>query len=209
MTRQKDVKWWKIRNQSLAVASRNAGFDLAIYDQYSKSVRNELKRLTIKEALRNMRDTFWEVSNERDIKDISQGVYVICLSDPFCIKYDLGPSNIIYIGIGNVFSRLDSHFNKSLFSFMRSLSGADFDFYLTEPVHNTSEDYYKHIEYLMLHRFQDKIGGGKYPLLNKNAGSKRSIDQIGKGWDTPLKQTGKRPAWSLHPTKHWKFENLD
>ena len=91
---------------------------------------------------------------------------------------------------------------------MRSLQGANFDFYLTEPRSSVAEDYFKHIEFLLLDRFKASIGGASYPILNKNAGSDRGVAEVGKGWDKPLKRSGKKPIWSLEKTKFWDFEAL-
>jgi len=202
-----NVSWWKIRDQSLALAARQAGFDLSIYDQYSEQTRNELKAAAIIYAMNNIRSAFEGVA-ARKLSEIKQGVYVICLSHPFTIKYAKTCSEIVYIGRGNINGRLKSHFEKSLFRLMRGLSGTNFDFYLTEPVHTASDAYFKHIEYLLLKRFSDTIGGGKLPILNTNAGSKQDIVTVGAGWEKPLKATGKKPLWALETTKHWDFEKL-
>lgn len=36
--------WYKMKGQSLATFASKAGFQLALYDNYSKSVQEELKR---------------------------------------------------------------------------------------------------------------------------------------------------------------------
>lgn len=199
------VKWWKIGKQSLALAAREAGFDLTVYDDYGETVREELKKRAIKNIIRSIENEF-EVVSDKYLSDIKQGVYVVCLSYPYTIRYNNWLSDIVYIGRGNISGRLKSHFEQSLFRLMRTLAGADFEFYLTEPK-STDEGYFKHIEYMLLAKFKEKAQ--VYPLLNKNAGSEQKINSIGAGWDKPLKNTGKRPIWQIEPTKHWDISVLD
>lgn len=73
-------QWYIIKNQSLAVYARNAGFDLAVYEDYLESVREELKKRTIKAALAEIRAACDEKG--LDIATIKQGIYVISLSNP-------------------------------------------------------------------------------------------------------------------------------
>lgn len=200
------VSWWKIKDQSLALAVREAGYDLTMFHEYPEDTQAALRKSAIKIVLRNIRDEF-ENMTEKDLRDIKQGVYVICVSNPFTIQYEKKTSEIIYIGIGNICSRLESHFNNSLFDFMMSVAGANFDFYLTEPKSSPGDLYYKHIEYMLLERFWESRGS--YPLLNTNAGSKKEFDGAGKGWDKPLKGSGKKPIWAIRPTRHSDFGTLD
>ncbi len=203
----KTVEWYpKIRNQSLALAVREAGFDLTMFDEYSEATQTEIRKRAIKIVLRNIAEEFENVTG-KELSDIRQGVYVICVSSPFTIGYESGCSEVIYIGIGKIASRLESHFNKSLFDFMMSVAGANFDFYLTEPKGSPGDLYYKHIEYMLLEKFWDKHDC--YPLLNTNAGSRKEFDEIGKGWDKPLKASGKKPIWEIRATKHCEFAKLD
>jgi hypothetical protein len=180
-----------------------------VYQNYSKTTRTEIRRLAIKEAIRLLQDDFY-IAHKRELWEIEHGVYVICLSDPLAIQYKQGLSEIIYIGRGNVLGRLRSHYERSLFRLMQSLSGADFDFYIAEPKRNNASAYYKHVEHLLLETFAEKFGGAPYiyPLLNKNAGTGQNCGN-GKGWDTPLKRTGKKPQWALQPTDSWNFEKLE
>jgi hypothetical protein len=201
-----NVNWWKIKDQSLALAVREAGYDLTMFHDYPKDTQIALRKSATKIILRNIQDQF-EITTEKELKSIKQGVYVICVSNPFTIKYEKATSEIIYIGIGNICGRLEAHFNHSLFDFMMSIAGANFDFYLTEPKSSPGDLFYKHIEYMLLDKFLEKYGS--YPLLNTNAGSKKEFDVAAKGWDKPLKASGKKPIWEIKPTKHSDFGSLD
>jgi hypothetical protein len=124
---------------------------------------------------------------------------VICLSDPFTVQYKLAKSNVIYIGRGVISSRLKSHFERSLFDVMMSLAGVNFSFYLTEPRDHQGAGYFKQLEFDLLENFRSRIGGGAFPLLNRNAGWDQKL-KLGEGWNKPLKGSGKRPTWAVSPT---------
>lgn len=202
-----EIDWVSIRGQSLALAAREAGYDITMYHDYSGETQEELKKAAIKIAVRNL-EWAYEEETQRSLLAVKNGVYVISISNPFTIQYNDDCSEIIYIGIGSIKSRIESHFNRSLFDFMMSVAGANFDFRICEPKHEQEIMYYKHVEYKLLEKFSEKIGGGDYPLLNKNAGSNKRIENLGKGWDKPLKSSGKKPIWRLEPTRYWQFSKL-
>lgn len=194
----KQIDWTVVKKQSLALAAREAGYDLTMFEDYPVAVRDTLRFHAIKNVLDNLCSDFEEVA-ETPLYEVKHGVYVICLSDPFTLQYENGRSNIIYIGRGSISSRLKSHFDNSLFDVMMSLAGADFDFYLSEPKDENEQGYFKQLEHDLLSNFRLKIGGGKYPLLNKNAGTDMGL-KLGEGWNKPLKISGKRPTWAIAPT---------
>jgi len=201
--------WVKIPNQSLASYTREAGYDLTVFKEYSETTQRELKKAAISNAIYGIRFAFEE--QDIDISSVKTGVYVIALSSPFTLQYKNAASPIIYIGIGNLMGRIKSHFENSLFDFMQSLSGTNFDFHFALPQHDHHPDYYKHVEWQMLEAFSKKFGGngiGVYPILNKNAGSKRQINETSDWWSKPLKNTGKAPRWKLEPTAKSQFARL-
>jgi len=205
--------WYEVKNQSLAVYARYAGFDLAIYDQYSEDVRQELRSNAIKEALWEIEEQF-EYYHKFRLSEIKNGVYVISLSNPLSIRYEKHPSQVIYIGMGNIRIRIEEHFKNSLFDFMQSLSGANFDFYFAQPsITGPKKDYHKHIEYLMLAYFSERFGGIKgktrFPVLNKNAGSDKGFDAGTEWWKKPLRFYKKGVIWALNPTEYLHFRPLD
>jgi hypothetical protein len=204
--------WITIKDQSLAVYARNAGFDLAIYKNYVDEVQKELRRRTINEAVDGIRDSFEDEAGY-PLPEIKKGVYAIALANPLSINYRYQWSPVIYIGMGNIDFRIKQHFQGSLFDLMQSLSGANFDFSFACPQMKGREGYYKHIEFEMLEYFSKKIGGlgqtRRFPILNKNAGSDRSIQNANDWWAKPLKAAGKKPLWALEPTEHSDFAPLD
>ena len=200
----KHNQWYMIKNQSLARFANYAGFDLALYDVYKPAAQQELRKRSISEALKSMRSDI-EEKFKFDIKSINKGVYVISLSNGLAIQYQNKPSDIIYIGMGAIFKRIRSHFEGKLFDLMLGLSGANFDFRFALPQMDEKDDYYRHVEHLMLEEFQSTYGGTpenkypKYPLMNKNAGTNKNISDPGTWWRTPLKMTGKKITWALAP----------
>src|SRR5690606_9737578 len=48
----------------------------------------------------------------------------------------------------------------------------------------------------------------RYPVLNKNAGAKKDIDDKDPWWKKPISGQGRRPRWELKPTKHSDFKAL-
>ena len=149
----------------------------------------------------------FEWQYEIELSSIKQGVYVICLAEPFTIKYRISTSDVLYIGRGNIATRLKSHFDNSLFSLMMSLAGSNFTFYLSDPSDVSGEGYYKQLEYDLLNNFSLKIGDGQFPILNKNAGWNQDL-KLGVGWNKPLKSAGKRPTWSVEPTNKRPIRKL-
>ncbi|MGB6326859.1 MAG: hypothetical protein WBG11_14090 [Methylocella sp.] len=207
----KTNEWVTIKNQSLAVYTREAGFDLSIYNEYSAPVQAQLRKRAIDAAMFGISNAFEE--QNIDIYDIKKGIYVISLSAPLTILYRTKRSQVIYIGIGNVMGRVKQHFEGSLFDFMQSLSGANFDFSFACPEMDGHDLYYKHVEWEMLEHFSKQYGGvddnRRFPLLNKNAGSNKGIENDSDWWKKPLKNTGKQPRWHLSPTEYSEFATLD
>ncbi len=202
----KKIHWTSVKKQSLALAAREAGYDLTMFEDYPKAVQDTLRYHSIKNVLDNLCSNFEELTN-RSLFEVRQGVYVICLSDPFTVQYGSKTSNIIYIGRGSISSRLKSHFENSLFDVMMSLAGSDFDFYLAEPKDENGDGYFKQLEHDLLAYFRSRIGDGKHPLLNKYAGTDVGL-KLGEGWNKPLKASGKRPTWAIVPTGRRPIKKL-
>jgi hypothetical protein len=211
--KMKKNNWYSVKCQSLAIYARNAGFDLAVYHDYSKPVQTELRKRAVKEALYAIESAC--ADQDFDIASIKKGVYVITLSNPLSIRYVNDRSQVIYIGMGNIMGRLKSHFDKKLFDFMLDLSGANFDFYFALPALKGTGNatYFKHVEHLMLEYFSEQYGGMdakyRFPILNKITGNNRKFSGGTQWWKSPLKATGKRPLWELKPTNFSDFAPLD
>ena len=203
------VEWITIPNVSLAAAARNAGFDLGLYYEYSPALQSSLRSIIRKDARSELRKAYLQATGD-DLKSINRAVYVISVGWPFAVNYKAKHSDVIYIGIGNVYSRLDSHLKHSLFDLMLSLQGIDFSFRISVPRMSHTLNFYKHVEFVMLQEFRNTIGNEEeYPLLNSNAGAEQNIKAEFDGWKLPLKNAGKVPRWLITPTKHNEFAKLD
>src|SRR5690606_10357216 len=98
----KSNHWYSIPRQNLAIFMREAGFDLAVYDLYSNSVKTEARKHAIDAAAKSLAEGFEAQVTNRRFVDIRKGVYVITLSSPFTLAYDRSASPVIYIGIGHI-----------------------------------------------------------------------------------------------------------
>lgn len=204
--------WYDIKAQSLAAYVRNCGYDLAVFDEYPATVQKQIRKAAVTEAVKAIK-LECQIRHGIQLDDIHKGVYVIALSNPLSMRYEKGRSQIIYIGMGNIVSRIKSHFDNSLFDFMLSVNGANFDFRFARPGLQGGTTYYKHVEFLMLQEFGKKYGGLSesrcYPLLNRNAGSNQGYAGGSDWWKKPLHHAGPRPKWELHPTSFNEFKALD
>ncbi|MEX0683751.1 MAG: hypothetical protein WD904_01995 [Dehalococcoidia bacterium] len=202
--------WYAVRSQSLAIYARNAGFDLAVYHDYSDGAKEELRKRAVNEAL----DAIYLACNEQgfDVYSVKRGVYVIALSNPLSVRYSKYRSQVIYIGMGNIMGRIKLHFSNRLFDFMLSVAGANFDFHFARPALPGTAMYYKQVEHNMLKYFHDQYGGlyekRRYPILNRNAGINMKYPGGTDWWKRPLKASGRRPLWELTPTKFGDFPPL-
>jgi hypothetical protein len=204
--------WYAVNGQSLAVYARQAGFDLAIYDDYGPEVRAELRKRSVKAAMQAIELACWEIHGF-DITAINRGIYVISLSNPLSIQYRSKRSQVIYVGRGKIMGRVKSHFENKLFDFMLGLSGANFDFHFSHASRPGTANYFKHVEHQMLEYFCEQYGGmddvRRYPILNKNAGNDKGYAEGSDWWKKPLKAQGRRPTWELKPTDFSDFRPLD
>lgn len=204
--------WYPVKNQSLAVYARRAGFDLAMYNEYSEQVQLELRSRAVTEAMKSIELACWE-EHKFELADVKTGIYVISLSNPLSILYRKRRSQVIYIGRGNIYGRIKSHFERKLFDFMLGLSGADFDFHFSKPALAGTGDYFKHVEHMMLEYFSETYEGmdtkRRFPILNKYAGTFKGYAGGTDWWKKPLKASGKRPLWEIRPTDFSDFAPLD
>ena len=215
--------WVWVRHQSLATAAREAGFDLAMFEQYSKDTQKELRKKSVRYVTRNIAEAY-EKETGNDLEQVGYGVYVIRLASPFIVNYadsqcedggaDGSTSQIIYIGRGDVLGRLHSHFEKKLFDFMQSLSGAEFDIQILNPdsPHVSKTDLHKQIEHDLLKAFSEKVTCKPkgFPLLNKKRGDDVGVTYCGEKWDHPLRKRDRRKIeWTITPTENWRSFNLD
>lgn len=198
------IQWVKLKEYSLARSAREAGFDLTMFDEYTPQAQSALKTAAVRKALEYL-EYEYEEKTGLSLKDLNWGVYVIRMTSGMSIKYENGVSPVVYIGRGSVGGRVKSHFYDKLFPMMQTLSGAQYDFWITEPKKGTrgrpSAKYHKQLEHDLLEKFEEKYGS--LPLLNKNRGT-NCYEELGENWDKPIRTRGQQPKWILKATKHFK-----
>jgi len=209
MSKLVKISWEKLEYYNLAWSARDAGFDIAFYDDYKPAVQKLVKSQTVNIAIDYLADEYEELTG-KSLLDVKNGVYVIRLASNFSVRYSQGVSPIVYIGRGAVNGRIKTHFSKKLFPLMESLTGATFDFWIANPKRGgqgkTAENYHKQLEHDLLEGFREKFGDdlNKYPLLNKVRGEDCGME-LGGNWDQPLRGDNRRHMWTLEPTKHFKI----
>jgi len=203
------IRWVKLKEYNLALSAREAGFDISVFDYYKPAAQKVVKSQTVNMAIEFLKEEYVDLTGQ-ELLSVKNGVYVIRLASNFSIRYPKGILPIVYIGRGDVNGRIKTHFKDKLFPLMESLTGATFDFWITNPKRGgqgrTAQDYHKQLEYNLLKKFWEKYGDdeNKYPLLNKNKGEDCGYE-LGPNWDKPLRGDGRRHAWTLEATKHFKI----
>jgi len=207
-SKAKNNDWCRVRNQSLAVYARNAGYDLSIYHEYEPLVREALKKRTIAEAMKSISGICEKKGF--DFENVRSGVYVIAIANPLSISYQKNRSQVLYIGCGSIYHRIKHHFNSKLFDFMLSVSGSNFDFYFAQAIRGDEAEYFNQVEFWMIDWFSQKHREGEQtpqlPLMNKNIGVDKDLPDDDGWWAKPLKESGKKPLWEMKPTNFSEFQ---
>ncbi|MHC9420727.1 GIY-YIG nuclease family protein (plasmid) [Sphingomonas citri] len=198
------VQWKQTGLISVFEEAQSLGFDLRRFDHLHEDVQASLKKATISRVLKAIRDT-WdrEVEDTRNkswFGEVRSGVYVISIGHGFGVRYSTGCSEVMYIGRGNIGTRLRSHLQNWIFDMSRSLRDVPFKFYMEEFGDGRSPDAFKDFEHWLLEEFQRKFG--EKPLLNKIAGRAGTIDHTFAGnCSAPLDNRGKNFLWQVRPSE--------
>jgi|GEM_PF-6100758 len=110
------------------------------------------KRLSSKEAIGGLED--------------KRAVYIITINEPFCISYPRRPSNILYIGRGAVWNRLNQGHSKWMEKLQKGL-GLTFSIHFGSPRVQKTTDAYKHVEGDLIRIFIRDFGD--FPLINRQS----------------------------------------
>ena len=94
----------------------------------------------------------------------NKGVYIISVIEPFCLSYPRGSSNIIYIGRGNTWNRLNQGHAKWIVPLSKRL-GLRFKINFGMPRVQKTADAFKHVEGDLIRIFVNKYG--QFPYMNK------------------------------------------
>lgn len=129
-------------------------------------------------------------------KTFAQAVYVIRTEKPFAIQYPLRFSPTIYIGEGNLISRLNSH-RKWLKKVQKQGHQFQFEVAFCLPRLSGNGDAYKDYEAFLLSEFKRKYGA--LPLRNKQNESVLFKHQYRHTETVTGPTKGVRYRWAIQP----------
>lgn len=158
-------------------------------------------------------EDLWEEKSEsqKPLSEVTQGIYVITLSDNLSIDYNGNPSKVIYIGRGKIRSRIYNHLKYWIRHLSDSLQDISLDIWMTEIRVKGNKDAFKEVEADLLNHFWEKIGC--YPLQNKKSGNyHEKTHDYNEKWNLPLRNpTSIQNGWSIKPLKNnpWTREFED
>lgn len=120
---------------------------------YNIDLRDNLvetkKKLPSKEAVKALCD--------------SKTVYLISMVEPFCVSYNRSASNVVYIGSGAAWNRIDQGHKKWMSALSEKL-GISFKVSVSCPRVKKASSAYRHVEGDLIRKFRDHFGD--YPLIN-------------------------------------------
>lgn len=178
-----------------------SGVSSDVWVQIDKKIRNRI--------LSDL-DEHWENNelSERSLSKVTQGLYVITLSDNLSIDYNGRPSKVLYIGRGKIRERIQCHLKMWLRYLSDSLQDIALDIWMAEVRVNGNKNAYKEVEADLLNDFLNKFGC--HPLQNEKAGDNHEkLHDYCKGWNKPLHNLSNiQDGWSIKPLNNnpWAME---
>jgi len=170
-----------------------------VWDWIDSKVRNNI--------LKDL-DEVWSEGFSSQLFSIKQGIYVITIGDNLSIDYDNQASKVLYIGRGQLRSRISIHLKYWLKHLSESLQGISIQVWMTEVKVRGNENAYKEVETDLLCYFHDKFG--VFPLQNAKAGDlHEKYHDYSKNWNLPLRNpTNINQGWSIKPLEGnpWHLE---
>ncbi len=105
-----DISWTKSQPISIRDFASRCGFNLLTINimDLPKENRKWIEKKVITGILSSI-DKIWEGEWEKPLSQIDKGIYVITMSGNLCVQYKYGPSQVIYIGRGQIRKRLYQH----------------------------------------------------------------------------------------------------
>ena len=187
------------------------GFNLRTIDDSGLSADI---RETIDGKIRNQimyyLDEVWSEQSEsrKPLSEITQGVYVITLSDNLSIDYNGALSKVLYIGRGRIRSRIYNHLKLWVRYLSDSLRDISLDFWMAEIRVNGNKYAFKEVESDLLNSFYERFN--RYPLQNKKSGDYHEKNhEYHDNWSAPLRNPSNiQRGWAIRPLKSnpWAIE---
>lgn len=200
-----EINWAETGPISIFDEARKLGFDLRLFDSQPTEVQAAIKKLTIDQIVRIIREAWrksydHEYAPEQDFNRITNGVYVISVGGGFAVSYETRSSEVMYVGRGIIANRLRSHLGNWIFDMSLSLRDVPFKFFMETVGDGRSKGAYMDFEHFMLEKFKEKFG--EKPLINKIHGREGRIEHsFSGGWGRPLDNRASKHLWTIRPTK--------
>jgi hypothetical protein len=196
-----NLKWTVMENLDLREIAKSCGFYIEQIGTADQSVRDYLQKKVVEEALEKVKEA-WYRDNNVPLSDVSSGVYVIALDGGLCVSYGgVGSgknSPVLYIGRGQIASRIKMHLSQWMYDFAASLQNASFKIYMTEVRGKGRSDYFQNLESDLIVKFREKFGDK--PLINKNEGwTHQREHEYSENWKLPIDRRGRRFLWAVQP----------
>lgn len=180
------------------------GFNLRTIDDSGLSID---VRETIDGKIRNQimyyLDEVWskQSGGRKPLSEITQGVYVITLSDNLSIDYNGVPSKVLYIGRGRIRSRIYNHMKLWVRYLSDSLRDISLDFWMAEIRVNGSKNAFKEVESDLLNNFYERFKC--YLLQNRKSGDyHEKTHDYHDHWSAPLRNPSNiQHGWAIKPLK--------
>lgn len=193
------IEWEQVDGVSIRKAARSIGFDIEEIEGFSEPLSGTLVRKTRTQVIYQLTDYYY-YKRATDLRNV-RGVYVISLADNIFVDYgNKKISPVIYIGQGNVKTRLSTHFQGPLFDFSRTLNDVNFKIHIGQAIAAGRGRTYVDAEFKLIEYFENNFG--HKPLLNCNRGQNTGRNYTWKtGWNKPLKNAGRVGScrWTIKP----------
>ncbi|WP_135380791.1 hypothetical protein [Vibrio tasmaniensis] len=141
----------------------------------------------------------WESEFNSSLSSVTQGIYVVTIGDNLSIDYQGLPSKVLYIGRGQLRSRINSHLKFWLKNLSDSLQDISIHIWMTEVKVRGNNQIYKEVETDLLSHFYHKYDA--LPLQNaKNGDFHEKEHDYGRNWNAPLRNPSNiQQGWSIKP----------
>jgi len=194
------VDWVRSDPVSIRDYASAAGFNLNSIDirELNEGRRSWIEKEVVDWVISDLDACYAGIKHSK-LSDVRQGLYVITFADNLCINYRDDFSQVIYIGRGNVRSRIRSHLKNWVLNFSESLQDIRFCFWMAEVRTRGGRKAFKEAEGDFLNYFFERTGS--YPILNKISGSAHQKDhKYSRGSFVPFqKSRGLSSGWALSP----------
>ena len=166
-----ELEWTKTEPISIREYGNYCGFDLSLINilQLPTDRRKWIEKEIVTSILEELDEAWEEDEWETPLYDVKKGVYVITLSGNICIEYTQKPSQVIYIGRGQIRNRIRKHLINWVTHFSESLQDIKFHFWMTEIKVPGSSNAFIEVEADLIKVFEKRYG--EYPILNYKSGN--------------------------------------